>query len=80
LAGGKPVVSVAIDEVRKLDGLAYVADDYAGYLAAIDRALAEDSPARASARAAAMESESWRSKVETISARVAAHVPGVRNS
>lgn len=79
LAGGKPVVSVAIDEVRKLEGLAYVAADRAGYLAAIDRALAEDSPERALARVRAMEAESWQSKVETISARVAAHIAGVRN-
>ena len=75
LAGGKPVVSVAIDEVKKLDGLVYVANDYAGYLHAIDRALAEDSPQRAAERVRAMEGESWQSKVETISARVAAHVP-----
>jgi len=80
LAGGKPVVSVAIDEVKKLDGLVYVADDSAGYLAAIDRALAEDSPARTIERVNAMESESWQSKVETISARVAAHVAGARNA
>jgi len=79
LAGGKPVVSVAIDEVKKLDGLVYVATDHASYLAAIDRALAEDSPQRALARVRAMENESWQSKVETISARVAAHVSGARN-
>ena len=76
LAGGKPVVSVAIDEVKKLDGLVYVANDYAEYLHGIDRALAEDSPERAAQRVRAMEGESWQSKVETISARVAAHVPG----
>lgn len=80
LAGGKPVVSVAIDEVKKLDGLVYVANDYAGYLAAIDRALAEDSPGRAADRVRAMEGESWQSKVETISARVAAHVPGAHHA
>jgi glycosyltransferase involved in cell wall biosynthesis len=79
LAGGKPVVSVAIDEVRKLEGLAYVATDRADYLASIDRALAEDSPDRARARVRAMEAESWQSKVETISERVAAHIAGVRN-
>lgn len=79
LAGGKPVVSVAIDEVKKLEGLAYVANDFAGYLTAIDRALAEDSAERAQARVQAMEKESWESKVETISARVAAHVPDVRD-
>lgn len=80
LAGGKPVVSVAIDEVRKLDGLVYVATDRESYLAAIDRALAEDSPERAQARVRAMESESWQSKVETISERVARHIAGVRNA
>ena len=76
LAGGKPVVSVAIDEVKKLDGLVYVANNYAEYLHGVDRALAEDSPERAAQRVRAMEGESWQSKVETISARVAAHVPG----
>lgn len=80
LAGGKPVVSVAIDEVTKLGDLVYVARDHAGYLAALDRALAEDSPERAAARVRAMEGESWASKVETISARVAAHIPGARNA
>jgi glycosyltransferase involved in cell wall biosynthesis len=80
LAGGKPVVSVAIDEVRKLDGLVYVATDRESYLAAIDRALAEDSPERAEARVRAMEGESWQSKVETISERVARHIAGAKNA
>lgn len=80
LAGGKPVVSVAIDEVKKLGDLVYVASDREGYLAAIDRALAEDSPERAQSRVKAMESESWQSKVEVISERVARHIAGARNA
>ncbi len=80
LAGGKPVVSVAIDEVTRLGDLVYVARDAPGYLAAIDRALAENTPARAAERVRAMESESWTSKVETISARVAAHIDGATNA
>ncbi|MDH3498391.1 MAG: glycosyltransferase [Gemmatimonadota bacterium] len=79
LAGGKPVVSVAINEVKKYEGLAFVAETYEQYLAHIDRALAEDSPAEALRRVRAMEGESWRSKIDTISQRVSAHIPGVRN-
>ena len=79
LAGGKPVVSVGIGEVRKYGDLVYVADTYEQYAQCVDKALAEDNPARAAARVNAMEKESWPSKVELISERVARHIQGVRN-
>jgi glycosyltransferase involved in cell wall biosynthesis len=79
LAGGKPVVSVGIGEVRKYGDLVYIGDTYDEYLACVDRALEEDSPERARQRVRAMESESWPARVDVICDRVSKHIPGVHN-
>jgi len=79
LAGGKPVVSVAIREVDKYDEIVYVARTYEEFLSCVDRALEGDSENQIAGRIAAMRSESWPAKVETISERVSRHIKGVCN-
>lgn len=71
LATGKPVVSVTTPETAKLSGLLYLADRPEDYLAAIERALAEDSPARRSERMEAMKPLSWDARFQETIATVA---------
>ena len=60
LASGKPTVSVAVPEVRRLEPHVRVAENIEGFLSQIDQALAEtlDSPARLS-RQNAVRDDSW---------------------
>jgi glycosyltransferase involved in cell wall biosynthesis len=59
LAAGKPVVSVTIPEAVRFSGLVYLADTREDYLAAIERALAEDTPELSRGRIRAMAGLSW---------------------
>jgi glycosyltransferase involved in cell wall biosynthesis len=66
LASGIPVVSTAMPEVEALAGLATVfttADDAVG---AIERAIADDSPATRVARSAAMATSGWPARVARV--------------
>ncbi len=67
LAAGLPVVSSDLPEVRKYAGLAHVAADAGGFVAAIEAALAERDDEHARARTAAMADESWEARVEQMS-------------
>jgi glycosyltransferase involved in cell wall biosynthesis len=60
LASGKPTVSVAVPEVRRLEPHVRVAEDIDGFLNQIDQALAEatDSPAKL-LRQNAVRDDSW---------------------
>ncbi len=80
LAGGRPVVSVRVREVERYAHLVRIADGPEQFVQAIRSALAEDGPDARLARARAMEAESWEERVEAISARVAEHIPEVRNA
>jgi glycosyltransferase involved in cell wall biosynthesis len=72
LSAGLPVVSTAVPEVvRMAQQLAVpdactVASDAAATIAAIERALATDTPARRQARSAAMATETWSARVDTV--------------
>jgi glycosyltransferase involved in cell wall biosynthesis len=66
LAAGLPVVSTAVPEVRRYGKWCAIADDSAGFIAAIERALAEDSPARRRERSASMETETWPARVAEV--------------
>jgi glycosyltransferase involved in cell wall biosynthesis len=79
LAGGKPVVSARVREVERYGNLVYIADDRDGFVDAVKRALEEDNPEAAAARAAAVEEESWTAKVERISSIVSGHTRPVEN-
>jgi glycosyltransferase involved in cell wall biosynthesis len=59
LATGKPVVSVVIPETAQFADCVYLAETHEEYLAAIDRALAEDSPDLRARRMSAVAGASW---------------------
>lgn len=71
LATGKPVVSVRNAEIEKFERWVRIADDREGFLAAIERALAEDTPAAAIERRAAVADQTWDRRVEEVVAHVA---------
>jgi len=67
LATGKPVVSVVTPETATFGDVVYLADNPVAYLAAIERALREDSPELRRCRMAAVEGTSWDARfAETI--------------
>jgi glycosyltransferase involved in cell wall biosynthesis len=63
LSAGLPVVSTAVPEVRRYERWCAIADDAAGFVAAVDRALEGDSPARRRERSEAMAAETWPMRV-----------------
>ena len=67
LATGKPVVSVVTPETATFGEVVYLAEDREAYLAAIERALREDSAELRRKRMAAVQSTSWDARfAETI--------------
>jgi glycosyltransferase involved in cell wall biosynthesis len=71
LATGKPIVSVRNPEIEKFSGLVNIADDRAGFLAALDDAIARDTPAAAAQRIAAVADQTWDARVNTVLGTVA---------
>lgn len=69
LSAGLPVVSTPLPEVTHYKEC-YLGDTPEAYLAAVERALAEDSPARRRARSDAMKAETWERKVGDLGDRV----------
>jgi glycosyltransferase involved in cell wall biosynthesis len=59
LATGKPVVSVTIPEAVRFSDLVYLAEGNDSFLAAIERALSEDTPELSCKRMSAMDCLSW---------------------
>jgi glycosyltransferase involved in cell wall biosynthesis len=72
LATGKPVVSVRNAEIEKFADSVRIADTREDFLDALDKALAEDSPAAALARRAAVADQTWDRRVATIVEQVEA--------
>jgi glycosyltransferase involved in cell wall biosynthesis len=70
LSAGLPVVSTPLPECASHPGLCEVASSPAGFLAAVERAVAADSPAQRVQRSAAMRDESWEARVQAIGRRV----------
>jgi len=69
LATGKPVVSITTPETARLSDVLYLADTPEDYLAAIDRALAQEAPELRSRRMETMKPLSWDARFqETITA------------
>lgn len=64
LATGKPIVSVPTPEVDRFGSLVHVAQEPADYLAAVERALADQSPELRQARMSAVAQMSWDQRVE----------------
>ena len=65
-ACGLPVVSSALGEVQRYSDLAYVAESPAEFVSQLERAVAEDDPAKRAARRQVAEQESWRSRCEAL--------------
>lgn len=66
LATGKPVVSVRNAEIEKFAQWVGIADDREGFLAALDSALANDSPQAAAQRIASVADQTWDHRVEAV--------------
>lgn len=66
LATGKPVISVRNPEIEKFAAWVEIADDRETFLAALERALASDSPNRQTARIAAVADQTWERRVAAI--------------
>jgi len=74
LALGKPVVATGLHEIRRFvethGDVVTIANGRDGFVAAIEAAIAADSPARRAKRRAVAESHAWDLKVETMSQRI----------
>jgi len=66
LATGKPVVSVRNAEIEKFAQWVGIADDRDGFLAALDSALANDTPQAAAQRIASVADQTWDHRVEVV--------------
>ena len=66
LSAGVPVVSTAVPEVRRYQRWCAVADDKDGFVRAIERALADDSPEKRRERSRIMEAETWQARVAEV--------------
>jgi glycosyltransferase involved in cell wall biosynthesis len=67
LSAGLPVVSTPVSEVARYAHLgARVAANANDFVAAVERALAEDSPAARASRSAAMQHETWSARVAEV--------------
>lgn len=75
LSAGLPVVSTPMSEVERYEPWATIASDAAGFVAACERAIAENSPERILERQAAMRRETWRSKVEEVCVLIRPRLP-----
>src|SRR5262249_17362997 len=70
LAAGLPVVSTPVPEVARYAEHARVAANADDFVRAIERALAETSPAARGARSAAMRTETWSARVAQVARTV----------
>jgi glycosyltransferase involved in cell wall biosynthesis len=70
LAAGLPVVSTAVPEVCRYDKWCAIAHDGAGFITAIERAIAEDSPEKRRERSLSMKNETWPARVAQVASTV----------
>jgi glycosyltransferase involved in cell wall biosynthesis len=77
LAAGLPVVSTPVPEVCRYERWCAIAEGGAEFVAAIERALADDSPARRRERSASMEVETWPARVAEVT-RIVAEIAGTK--
>jgi glycosyltransferase involved in cell wall biosynthesis len=70
LSAGLPVVSTAVPEVMRYANLCEIATTPDDFIAAIERVLADTTPAARSARSAAMTKETWAARVAEVTRTV----------
>jgi glycosyltransferase involved in cell wall biosynthesis len=70
MATGKPVVITPLYEYESLDGILGIARSYDDFIAKVEGALSGDSQERRRARQRAVESETWDSRAEEVSADI----------
>jgi glycosyltransferase involved in cell wall biosynthesis len=70
LATGKPIVSTHNAEIEKFSRWVRIADDHAGFLAALDDVLAGEPAGAAAERMAAVADQSWDRRVDDVLATV----------
>jgi glycosyltransferase involved in cell wall biosynthesis len=78
LATGKPVVAVTTPETAKFSSVVRLADTPEDYLAAIERALAEDGPEQTRQRMDSVKPLSWDARFQETIERVAKMLEGKR--
>jgi glycosyltransferase involved in cell wall biosynthesis len=66
LATGKPVVSVSAPEIDRFAGVVRIATDPEAFLAAVEEALARDTPADRARRLAAVAEMSWDARMHEV--------------
>jgi teichuronic acid biosynthesis glycosyltransferase TuaH len=67
LAAGRPVVATSFsDDIRTFAHCAYVVEDHAAFVAAIDQALLEDGPEKIEQRTATAAQNTWAARIETL--------------
>jgi glycosyltransferase involved in cell wall biosynthesis len=65
LATGKPVVSITTPVTQRMSDMIYLADTHEDFLAAIERALREETPERRAQRMNSVAGESWDARFQT---------------
>jgi glycosyltransferase involved in cell wall biosynthesis len=73
LAGGLPVISTDMPQVRRLQPLIELADSVDAFERAIERALGDRSESAAAARVAEARKHAWSSRFAQVEALIAAH-------
>lgn len=74
-SGGKPVVSVKLPELKPYQEFVYLAEGATEFAAQIDRALAENAPAREAERKQLAQQHTWARRYESIAAGIASATP-----
>ena len=67
LATGKPVVITPLYEYERLDGILRVSRGYDDFIAKVEDALANDSPAKREARQQAVKESTWDARADEVS-------------
>lgn len=75
LSAGKPVVSVALSEIRPFEEYLYIARDREDFIAKLDEAVAEDNEELKARRREFARRNSWQERYETIITALSETVP-----
>jgi len=75
LSAGKPIVSVALSELRPLDNYLYLAQNREEFLAQLDRAVAEDDQELKARRREFAKRNTWQERYEAILSALSKTVP-----